>query len=400
MRTARAFLVLTPLVAVVLTWIVEWPASAAGRDEQQDFRQGDESKDPEFGKPLKGLTPEERRLFLEGKDEFEEEEEANEGLGPIFNDVGCAACHFAPATGGASEITEARAAVFAGGVYHDLPGGSLFQAKAIEPRCLEKVPAIANVRARRQTTPLFGFGLIEAIPDAQLEAYAAEQAAAHPEQAGRVHHVLDVVSGLTRAGRFGWKAQQATLLAFSGDAYLNEMGITSLMFPDENAPNGDLAKLAACDGVAEPEDDGTDLVLFAHFMRLLAPPPRRAEGLLGRGRQAFERIGCAVCHHAGFRAESPIGAIDGQLVAAFSDFLLHDAGTGDGIVQGDAQANELRTAPLWGISASAPYLHDGTARTIVEAILRHGNQAAPARNAFHALSPADKEKLLEFLASI
>lgn len=400
MRIARALLVLTPLVAVVLTWTVGWPASAAGRDGRRDFRQrGDESE--EFGKPLKGLTPEERRLFLEGKDGFEEEEEADEGLGPIFNDVGCAACHFAPAIGGSSEIGETRAALFAGGVYHDLPGGSLFQSKAIEPECLEKVPAVANVKTLRQTQPLFGSGLIEAIPDAQIEAYAAEQAASHPEQAGRVHHVLDVASGLTRVGRFGWKSQQATLLAFSGDAYVNEMGITTPMFPEENAPNGDLAKLAACDAVAEPEDDGADLLLFANFMRLLAPPPRRAEGpQLERGRQVFQRIGCAVCHRAGFKAESPIGAIDGRIVDAFSDFLLHDAGTGDGIIQGDAQRNEVRTAPLWGISASAPYLHDGTARTIVEAILRHGNQAAAARNAFHALAPADKEKLLAFLDSI
>lgn len=403
---------LRPLLAAAMVWAVGSPASVIGAGFERAARRdspgrqhrddgGDPEQDGTFGKPLKGLTPEQRRLFREGRDAFEEEEDAADGLGPIFNDVGCAACHFAPASGGSSEINETRAALFAGGVYQDLPGGSLFQSKAIEPGCLEKVPALANRKARRQTTPLFGLGLVEAIPDEQIEAYAAAQAAHNPEQAGRVHHVLDVASGLTRVGRLGWKAQQATLLAFSGDAYVNEMGITSPLFPSENAPNDDLVRLAACDAVADPEDDGDDLVRFADFMRFLAPPPRRAEGpRVEGGRRVFERVGCAVCHHAGFKAESPIGAIDGQSVDAFSDFLLHDAATGDGIVQGDAQSNELRTAPLWGLSASAPYLHDGSARTIVEAILRHGNQAAAARDAFLALSSADREKLLEFLDSI
>jgi CxxC motif-containing protein (DUF1111 family) len=341
------------------------------------------------------------QLFLEGKDGFEEEEGAEEGLGPIFNHVGCAACHFAPAIGGASEISEVRAARLMGGIYTDFPGGSLFQTKATRPECMERPPVIANVRALRQTTPLFGSGLIEAIPDSQIREYAALQAATHPEQAGRLHRVLDVASGDMRIGRFGWKSQQATLPAFSGDAYLNEMGITTPMFPDENAPNGDPAKLAACDRVADPEDDGEDLEFFTNFMRLLAPPPRHPESpRVERGGKLFEQVGCAVCHRAGFTARSPIGAIDGQRVDAFSDFLLHDAGTGDGIEQGDAQVNEVRTAPLWGISASAPYLHDGSARTIEQAILRHGNQAGSARNAFEALSPEEKDLLLEFLDSI
>ena len=270
--------------------------------------------------------------------------------------------------------------------------------------------------AKRQTTPLFGLGLIEAIADAQIEAYRAEQVRFHPGQAGHVHHVVDVASGATRVGRFGWKSQQATLLSFSGDAYLNEMGITSVLFPTENAPNGDLAKLAACDKVKDVEDDDDDTVHFANFMRLLAPPPRdhsrcprhggdsdrHAHGA-GRGdpgEDLFERAGCEVCHHSGFRARSPIRAIDGQTVDAFSDFLLHDIGTGDGIVQGDARGNEMRTAPLWGVSESAPYLHDGSAATIGDAIGRHGNQAAAARRAFQGLSFDEQRALLAFLDSI
>jgi CxxC motif-containing protein (DUF1111 family) len=305
----------------------------------------------------------------------------------------------------------------ANGRYFELPGGSLFQDQAISPACAETIPREANVIAKRQTTPLFGMGLIEAIPDAQIEAYRAEEVRLHPGQAGRIHRVVDVASGATRVGRFGWKLQQATLAAFSGDAYVNEMGVTSSLFPTENAPNGDQAKLAACDKVADFEDHDDDVVLFTNFMRLLAPPPRENDFGQGgrdgrndrrhngggggdRGEDLFERVGCEVCHHSGFRAASPIRAINGERVDAFSDFLLHDIGTGDGIVQGDARGNEIRTTPLWGVSESAPYLHDGSAATIGDAIERHRNQGGSARRAFQDLSHDEQRALLAFLDSI
>jgi len=369
--------------------------------DDEEESDGDGAK--RFGRRLRGLGSEERRLFREGREAFEEEEDAADGLGPIFNHVGCAACHFAPAVGGSSGINETRAARVVSGVYTELPGGSLFQSDAIDPDCRENIPPEANVIAQRQTQPLFGSGLIEAIPDEQIEAYAALQSRAFPEQAGRVNHIVDPASRMTRVGRFGWKAQQASLLAFSADAYVNEMGITSRLFPEENAPNGDQTKLAACDAVRDPEDLNDDITLFTNFMRLLAPPPRSDMPWKERGRRVFERVGCAVCHRAGsggFTAESESAALNGRRVDALSDFLLHDVGTGDGIVQGDAQGNELRTAPLWGLSASAPYLHDGSAATIGEAILRHGNQGAAAQAAFQALSYGERQALLEFLDSI
>jgi CxxC motif-containing protein (DUF1111 family) len=366
----------------------------------------------QYGKPLDGLTMDQRKLFRDGKEEFEQVQVAADGLGPIFNNVSCVACHFAPAVGGASAITETRAQKLVGGNNLEFPGGSLFQSNAISPNCRETVPADANVIAQRQTTPLFGLGLVDAIPDAQIEAYRAEQARAHPEQAGRVNHVMDVASGASRVGRFGWKAQQATLDSFSGDAYLNEMGITSRLFPVENAPNGNAAKLAACDAVPDFEDTGNDTVAFTNFMRFLAPPPGdREQGYDrdrdghggsrgGHGRRLFESIGCAVCHHAGFTAASPIAAINGQRVEAYSDFLLHDVGTGDGIAQGSAPPNTLRTPPLWGVSDSGPYLHDGSAATIKDAIRRHANQGAAARKAFQDLSRPEEEALLAFLDSL
>ena len=389
MKAARAPFVLAPVVAVAIGWTVGPPVSAGGGRGQ-------------FGKSLDGLTMDERKLFRDGKDEFEQVQSVASGLGPIFNDVSCVACHSAPAVGGSSGIIEARAQRVEGGNHFDVPGGSLFQSNGISPNCRESIPADANVIAQRQTTPLFGMGLIEAIPDAEIEAYRAEQASAHPEQAGLLHRVVDVASGGSRVGRFGWKAQQATLLAFSGDAYVNEMGITSRLFPVENAPNDDLRKLAACDAVHDPEDTGDDILAFENFMRLLAPPPRDPDGNPrgGRGRLLFEKVGCAVCHRGGFTAVSPIAAINGRTVDAFSDFLLHDVGTGDGIIQGDSPANVLRTPPLWGVSESAPYLHDGSAATIKEAIRRHANQAAAARKAFLELSHEEQEALLEFLDSI
>jgi CxxC motif-containing protein (DUF1111 family) len=361
----------------------------------------------DFGDPLDGLSPSQRELFQTGLEAFSEEEDAADGLGPIFNDVSCAACHSAPDIGGGSGINETRAARLNGRTYVELPGGSLFQSSAISPSCAETVPANANVVASRQSTPLFGLGLVEAIPDVQIEIYRAFQSRAFPGQAGRVNHVVDVARGGFRAGRFGWKAQQATLLAFAGDAYVNEMGVTSRLFRNENAPNGDRQKLKACDEVPDPEDTENDIDRFADFMRLLAPPPRDerrfAPGGFGAsraGQRVFARIGCAVCHANPYFTSSSIAAIHGRKVAAYSDFLLHDVGTGDGIEQGQARGNEFRTPPLWGISKSAPYLHDGSAATIPEAILKHANQGASAASQFGSLSPVDQQALLAFLGSI
>lgn len=403
----RNFVALALSVAGAGALMLSRPVSANGGRGQQ------------YGQPLEGLTMDQRKSFRDGKEAFQKVEDAGDGLGPIFNNVSCVSCHSSPAVGGASPILETRAQKLVGGASLDFPGGSLFQSNAISTNCSETVPREANVIAQRQTTPLFGLGLVEAIPDSEIEAYRSEQARAHPEQVGRINRVTDVATGAQRIGRFGWKDQQATLEAFSGDAYLNEMGITSRLFPAENAPNGNAAKLGACDTVKDPEDTDDDVTLFTNFMRFLAPPPgddaggrgfggfggfgrsrRGHAGAGGRGEQLFERVGCAVCHRAGFTASSPIPAINGQTVDAYSDFLLHDVGTGDGIAQGTAPPNMLRTPPLWGVSDSGPYLHDGSAATIREAIRRHANQGAAAARAFEQLQRPEEEALLAFLDSL
>jgi CxxC motif-containing protein (DUF1111 family) len=364
---------------------------------------------PLFGAPLPGLTSGQVADFAEGLEEFQNEDTAASGLGPVFNNVSCVACHSSPAPGGGSAILETRFGRMTNGVFDPLSalGGSLLQQFAIDPTAQEIIPLEANVVARRITTPLFGAGLIEAIPDVAIVFNALSK---KPDGiTGRVSLVTDVASGKLRIGRFGWKAQQATLLAFAGDAYLNEMGITSRLFSHENAPNGNYALLAQYDTVTDPEDSvdpvtgKADIDKFADFMRLLAPPPRVTLTQSAKtGANVFATIGCAACHtpamSTGFNV---IRALDRKTVALYSDLLLHDMGSlADGIAQGTALPSEMKTAPLWGLRARGPFLHDGRAATVDVAILLHDGEAAPARSRYSVLPSRLKQQLLEFLNSI
>ncbi|MEO8670828.1 MAG: di-heme oxidoredictase family protein [Tahibacter sp.] len=365
--------------------------------------------DAGFGSPLSGLTTEQRMAFAAGLDEFQSVEDVEGGLGPTFNNVSCVSCHGVPAIGGSANILVTRFGRATAGNFDPLAGlgGSLLQQFAIDPAAQERVPPEANVVARRQATPLFGLGLIEAIPDATIVQNAARQ---KPDGVrGLPAEVLDVVSGQTRIGHFGWKAQQATLLAFAGDAYLNEMGVTSRFFPQENAPNGNLALLAQFDSVADPEDTidpatgKGDIDVAADFMRLLAPPPRLPMNTSARaGESLFSSTGCAACHQPQMlTGESPIRALDRKPVNLYSDLLLHDMGAlGDGIEQGFARARDIKTPPLWGLRASGPYLHDGRAAGVEQAIFAHDGEARPARDRYSRLNPTMRRQLLDFLATL
>jgi CxxC motif-containing protein (DUF1111 family) len=362
-----------------------------------------------FGDPLSGLSPDDLELFDAGKEDFLQVEEVIDGLGPGFNARSCGECHSFPTTGGGSAVNEVRFGRNVGGIFDPLAskGGSLLQLFAIEPKCQEVLPHEANKVGGRQTTALFGAGLVEAIPDGQILNYANYQHVKYPFQAGRPHMVTSASDGQDHVGRFGWKAQQALLLDFSGDAYLNEMGITNFLFPLENAPNGDEALLAECDTVDDPEDTvdpstgrrGIDN--FTNFMRFLAPPPRGPiTTRVLQGEALFHLADCTLCHRPSYTAVSSHSVINGQMVNAFSDFLLHDIGTGDGIALGNARPNEFRTAPLWGLRVGAPYLHDGSAATPLQAILAHGKQADSARRRFERLSADQQGALLAFLNSL
>lgn len=365
-----------------------------------------------FGGALSGLSAEETARFAAGREVFVETEDVTDGVGPVFNDTSCVACHGAPEVGGGSDRIETR---FGRRTRRELDplaslGGSLLQEQGIgaQEDCAyvaEVVPVEANVTAGRRSTPLFGLGLVDALPDATLAALAAKQRARTPATAGRAHQVLDAVSGEMRIGRFGWKAQVPSLLHFAGAAYLDEMGITSPFFPEENCPQGDCA-LLRCDPVPDPEDDGADVFLFADFMSFLAPPPRAATSAgkraVAEGRRVFDRIGCADCHVPSLRTGAhEVAALRNRELAPYSDFLLHDMGSlGDGIAQDGAGPSEMRTAPLWGLRASTSFLHDGRAGTIEAAVLAHEGQGAAARDRFRALDEGERTRLMRFLRSL
>jgi CxxC motif-containing protein (DUF1111 family) len=355
------------------------------------------------------LSDDEQAAFVAGKAEFEEVEEVADGLGPVFNEASCATCHSDPVVGGGSTRLETRF----GRLNHDgsfdpmtALGGSLLQDRGIGKVGVynyngEQVPPEATIVAQRRTTPLFGLGLVDAVPDTTFVAMARMQAKLVPETAGRPNMVTNI-DGKSVVGKFGWKAQVPTLLQFSGDAYLNEMGITNPLFPDENCPQGYCSLLAGnpSDGL---NDDGEGVEAFANFMMLLAPPPRGPITWdVAAGEVVFMSIGCANCHVPALETgPHPVKALARQTFFPFSDFLLHDMGSlGDGIEQGQATGREMRTAPLWGLRAIKRFLHDGRATTLDQAISAHDGQGAAARDNFMALPQDSKSKLLRFLNSL
>ena len=364
------------------------------------------------GVPLAGVTPLEFSEFRLGLEDFTEVEAAEEGLGPAFNGTSCAVCHNLPSIGGGGVILELRAG------YREETG----ETRGLNPAddtlihmlsvpnhgCQPQMPADVNVIARRAPIPLFGAGLVEAIPDEALLALEDPSDRDRDGVSGRAALVTDVASGNRRVGRFGWKSQHATLLAFSADAYRNEMGITNDLFPVESAFGVSDGQMKACDPFPDPEDRrdprtgrrGIDN--FESFMRLLAPIPRsHVDEITRDGERIFSAIGCATCHVPAFETgSSPNPLFNRKRVELFSDLLLHDVGTGDGIRQGAAAASEIRTPALWGLRFRRPLLHDGSAATIADAIERHGTEAVLARRGYAQLSPEDRERLLTFLRSL
>jgi CxxC motif-containing protein (DUF1111 family) len=286
-------------------------------------------------------------------------------------------------------------------------GGSLLQDHAIGlvggiTYVPEVVPSVANTVAKRRTTPLFGLGLVNNVPD---QTFIDLQGVT----GGVANMVFDVASGTMKVGRFGWKCQQASLFAFSGDAYLNEMGITTPLFPMENCPQGDCTDFPVGPPAnpklpAVPNDATNDsLVAFTNFMTFLAAPPRGAiTSDVQRGAAVFAQIGCANCHVPSLTTgPSTSAALNNVTFFPFSDFLLHDMGSlNDGIAQGTAGTNQMRTAPLWGLRLLTTFLHDGSVNNIPSAILRHDGQGLAARNAFSSLKETQKNYLMAFLKSL
>ena len=359
---------------------------------------------------------------------YEQTHDVNSGLGPVFNARACAECHQNPVSGGASQFTELRAGhLDAAGNFvnptvlindgaNSISGRSIINDRAVIPQAQEHVPVTEEIRALRAALNTLGDGFVEAIDDGTLLAIAENQA---DVSEGRIHGeaiqvpVLEA-PGQTRVGRFGWKDQHGSLLSFIGDAYLNEMGVTNRLRPKDTTTVGKITR--------DPEDTPDDLGLadidhFAQFIRGTKVPPRDtalAATVAGRAGQAlFERIGCNTCHVESITT-APAGsvinggafivpeALGNKIIHPFSDFLLHDIETGDGIVQTPPQdtADKLRTAALWGLRTRPRYMHDLRSLTLQDAITRHLGEARHVSRRFRDLSPVEQQQLFTFLNSL
>jgi CxxC motif-containing protein (DUF1111 family) len=355
--------------------------------------------------------------------QFAEIEDAAFGIGPVFNDVSCANCHAdVGVMGTATQNKELRVGYFRNGKFVNpditLPSGEVVHARSLVdlrstcPQAHETAPEDVNVKTFRLTLPVLGDGFIEAIPDTAILAFRDRQCQI---SGGRICGLavqvpISEAPGQTGVGRFGWKGQQRSLLSFAGDAYLNEMGVTNPLNPTEVAQT--------CNTLDPTVPNNTDdIFTFASFMRATkAPGPdptllARASAQAGAG--VFQRIGCAFCHFPNWRtvaSGTPINggqftvpdALANKSFHPYSDFLLHDVGTGDGIVQngGDASRNRIRTPPLWGLRIRVEFMHDGGSVTLTDAIHRHRGEATDASSNFYQLSTQERAWLYAFLRSL
>lgn len=430
---------------------------------------------------------------------FEEIEHiAPDGLGPLYNAQSCRECHQTPVTGAASQVTELRVGhLDAHGQFQNpqipinhsaeiIKDRTLVNDRAICPEIQEHVPASETVRTTRLATNTLGDGYVEAIADETLLKIRKEQCkASHGMICGQALKVIVPESeGGDRIGRFGWKDQHASLLAFAGDAYLNEMGITNSLQKTEvtticnppvttTVPNTDPAKITEPNSLPDPTDNNLeDIDHFASFMRSLKAPARdetvAATPEVKHGAQLFTKIGCSTCHVetivTGKSPAAPGGpglhpeALQNRTIHPYSDFLLHNVGTGDGIpialiehfgreriekrmreleapraaeaqqrqegktedecsesyqtavLEGEKNPdllrdtlcarNKLRTAPLWGLRLRSRLMHDGASVRLEDAIVRHKGEAAAVAERFSKLAPADQKALLAFLQSL
>jgi len=375
---------------------------------------------PTAGDPLPGLTAQELALFFAGQEAYSTPIKAPEGLGPIMNKAGCFSCHAVPLGGWGTISVKRFGVVDKDGNFTNWPGEeqSLAQSLAISGGCEEIIPEGAHV-ATRVTNSSLAFGMVEAITDADIAANEDPDDLDLDGISGRVNWVMPLEArkgSPLRAGRFGWKAQVATVLTFSGDASRNEMGFTNRLVPTETAPNGDLKLLAACDEVADPEDV-EDIEGFAfidrvtHFQRYLGVPPQTPKSGM-TGETIFNAIGCAKCHVAEWTTANDPSlelALRNKTIRPYSNFLLHDIGDfADMIRQDDASELEMRTPTLWNLRTRDPMMHDGSvggdtfANRVTAAMLVHGqfSEGAEVATNFQNLSAGDQTHLINFLDSL
>lgn len=364
---------------------------------------------PQPGDPLRGLSAAERDRFGRGRVAFDSVFTPEAGLGPLFNADACGECHEAPVAGGAGDEVERHAAAFhpqgPGGACDELValGGPVFQQR-VTPALRaaigidsEPVPPQATVIAARTSPDIFGFGLLDAVPDSAILALADPDDRDGDGISGRPNRFFD-----GRLGRFGRKALVPTLRDFNDGAFVIEQGITNPAAPDEGTLGGRPFP-PGTDPTPEPElsRDATDLVDF--FVRLLAPPtPQRLSREARLGSEVFARVGCEGCHVPALRTgDSPVPALRRREVAAYTDLLLHDMGPElADICFALATPSEFRTEPLMGARLMTRFLHDGRATTLEQAIDLHGGEGAKARDLFRALPAGEQAALVAFLKTL
>ena len=412
------------------------------------------------GGPLAGVTDHETEYFLAGKEDFEEADEIEEGLGPTMNLDSCGGCHSQPAIGGTSPTINPQVAFATANGGRDLvpsflsadgpvrearfirnPDGTpdggvhaLFTITGREGagRCRISQPDFDSELANRNVifripTPTFGLGLVEQITDSAILANMADNGGAKSILGirGRANFAVDgrTISGQTNRNgndgtiaRFGWKAQNKSLLLFSGEAYNVEMGISNELFQNERDEMANCMFASHPNSITNTEAAATTDALsaiekFAFFMRLLAPPtpsPDTPGGApsIASGKHVFNSVGCAYCHTPSFTTgNSAVAALRNQPVPLYSDLLVHDMGQGlaDGISQGQAGPREFRTAPLWGLGQRIFFLHDGRTSDLAAAIRAHqsiGSEANAVIQNFLGLTENQKQDLYNFLRSL
>ncbi len=372
----------------------------------------------EFAAPVDGLETDLSLVFLQGDENFERAFTVAEGLGPIFNNVSCEGCH--PGDGRGTPETGFFRFSKDGDLLID-NGGPQHQDRVIAGARLipEMIPEDAD-RSFRIPPPVFGVGLIEAIPEATILALADPDDADGDGISGRPNWVnaADFVpdshvggGGGVQLGRFSRKAQVSSLLQQVAEAYNQDMGITSDFLPDENFNVQRSATVGVGDVAADPEISASTVLLTTMYVRLLAPPSRgKQTDAAKRGDGLFAGIGCVACHVPSMRTgPHEIPSLSQQTAQLYSDLLLHDMGPrlADDRPDGDATGTEWRTAPLWGtrlvpefLGGREFYLHDGSATSLHDAIIAHGGEAQSSRDAYIAFDAAAQDDLVTFLKSL
>ena len=399
------------ITAVILTATLFVGLLIEGCDSQNHGNPREEIA--EFGRPITGLTDEQLNLFNDGLAEFTRIRTAETGLGPVFNERSCTACHRDPAIGGDINDLSIIQTLFGTEIsnsFNELKsvGGDLLQTRGIGEEIEgcpvgEVIPDEATIVATRQIPPLFGDGLIEAIPEEVIMANEDPDDLDGDGISGRAHFSLfyEMIT------RFGVKADIPDLDTFTGFALVREMGVTNphdvFVTIFEQLPQGQPIP-DGCDLVGGFEASFEELEAIGAFQRFLAPPPRgEITEAVSDGEAVFEEIGCSKCHIDSLSTgANEIEALSNKDVELYSDLLLHDMGPelADGIEKGPAKGYEFRTTPLWGLRTRNFYLHDGRTDSLEEAIKLHGGEAETVIDRFSGLSQEELDSLMAFLNSL